>query len=211
LTSKPPNKLRRFAVPLVALIAAAMASVFLMRLADERTASPRVQSQGEADIGGPYSLTAHTGERVSRSDFEGAYRLIFFGFTHCPDVCPTELAKMSRALTLLEDRGIALERVQPLFITVDPARDTVERLASYMDSFHAKLLGLTGRPADIKATADQFAVHFQKVPGADGESDYLMDHTAMIYLMGPDGGFEDVFTSRETARDIADALTARLG
>jgi len=203
--------LKRLAIPAAALLAAAAASVFLMELAEKRAASPRVQSQGTADIGGDFTLTAHTGERVDRGDFRGQYRLIFFGFTHCPDVCPTELAKMTRALEMLDERGAALERLQPLFITVDPARDTAARLAGYLDSFHPRLLGLTGSPDEIAAVAEKFAVHYAKRSGSEGDSGYLMDHTAMIYLMGPQGGFEAVFSPRETAGDIAEALAARLG
>jgi len=171
--------------------------------------APRVERSGTPEIGGPFTLTAHTGERVSRGDFAGRYRLIYFGYSYCPDVCPAELAKMSRALDLLETRDVSLAGVQPLFIAVDPARDTPERLRTYVQAFHPGLLALTGSPEEIASVAKAYAVHSRKVPGRSEEA-YLMDHTSMIFLMGPDGAFEDVFTARESAEQIADALGERL-
>jgi len=188
---------------------ALLAAFLLLRALPEPDHARNVERSGTPEIGGPFTLTAHTGEKVSNAAFAGDWRLIYFGYTYCPDVCPAELAKMSRALEIVEERGYPLKDVQPLFISVDPVRDTPERLASYLDAFHPKLIGLTGTIPEIETVADAFAVHFRKAPGGDDEA-YLMDHTSMIFLMTQDGVFEDVFTSRESAQDIAAALASRL-
>lgn len=151
----------------------------------------------EALFGGPFTLTDHTGRERSDSDFRGRFMLVSFGYTHCPDICPTTLQLMTDALELLgDDAG----QVQPLFITVDPGRDTAEHLAAYMAHFHPSLLGLTGSEAQVRAAARGYKVHRRKVVLADaaGADDYLVDHGSNLYLMGPDGGFVTLFHFRRT-------------
>ncbi len=162
---------------------------------------PRAVVTGIADVGGPFTLTAHTGERVSDEAFRGQFMLVAFGFTHCPDVCPAELQVMTAAL---ESMGAAAERVQPLFITIDPERDTVARLADYMAHFHSRLIGLTGSADDIANVADAYHVWYKKVQG--DEPDYAMDHTSIMYLMGPDGEFVQHFSFGTSADTLAKAL-----
>lgn len=164
---------------------------------------PRVVASGVASVGGPFTLTAHTGERISDEAFRGKFMLVTFGFTHCPDVCPAELQVMTAAL---DEMGPAGERVQPLFITIDPERDTASHLAEYMAYFHPRFIGLTGTPDEIAAVAKAYRVWYQKV---DGDSpDYLMDHTSITYLMGPDGAFVQHFSFGISADTLSEALLA---
>ncbi len=170
-----------------------------------RSDQPAPEMAEAVPIGGPFSLVTHEGQPVTDADFRGKYMLIYFGYTYCPDVCPMELAKITRALDILEERSIPLTRLQPLFITVDPERDTVEQMALYVSLFHPTLLGLTGTPEQVKQATDAYRVYSQK--SGDIESNaYLMDHASMVLLMGPEGQFVDFFSSRETAEDIAITL-----
>ncbi|HUE45091.1 MAG TPA: SCO family protein, partial [Aestuariivirgaceae bacterium] len=155
----------------LAVAAAILAAYFAFPAVFER---PRAIVSGIADVGGPFTLTAHTGERVSDDAFRGKFMLVAFGFTHCPDVCPAELQVMTAAL---DSMGQAADRVQPLFITIDPERDTAEHLADYMAHFHPRLIGLTGSADEIAAVADAYHVWYEKVQ--QGDSDYVMDHTSI--------------------------------
>jgi cytochrome oxidase Cu insertion factor (SCO1/SenC/PrrC family) len=134
--------------------------------------------------------------------------LIYFGYTYCPDVCPTELQTMSDALDKLGATG---EAVQPIFITVDPERDTVEHLADYVTAFHPRLVGLTGAPDEIRRVATAYKAYYAKA-GIDGGEDYAIDHTAFIYLVGKDGryrGFLPPGTTPERLRDVIGAELSR--
>jgi cytochrome oxidase Cu insertion factor (SCO1/SenC/PrrC family) len=151
--------------------------------------------RNQAAIGGPFSLVDHNGRPVTDEDFRGEFMLVSFGFTNCPDVCPTELAITASAFDILGEAG---ERVRPIFITIDPERDTPEVLGDYVARFHPRLVGLTGTPAQIKAAAEAYgAVYFQVDPepetgpaeGMDVHAAYLMSHSTYSYLMGPDGRF----------------------
>lgn len=164
---------------------------------------PRVIVSGIANVGGPFTLTAHTGERVSDNAFRGQFMLVAFGFTHCPDVCPAELQVMTAAL---ESMGAAAERVQPLFITIDPERDTAAHLADYMAHFHPRLIGLTGSTDEIAQVAKAYHVWYEKVQEGD-QPDYVMDHTSITYLMGPDGEFVQHFSFGTSAETLAKALS----
>ena len=140
-----------------------------------------------ARIGGPFTLTDQDGHRVSNADFAGRYRLIYFGYTYCPDVCPTTLQHLGQGLRLFERAAPArAAKVQPIFITVDPDRDTPAVLKAYVAAFHPRLIGLTGTPAEIAATAKEYAVSFHKQQ-AKGASGYLVDHMSQPILFGPDG------------------------
>ncbi len=140
-------------------------------------------------VGGPFALIDHIGKSRTNEDFRGKLMLVYFGFTYCPDVCPTDLQSIALALDQL---GTASERVQPLFITVDPERDTPEHLAEYVPLFHPRLIGLTGEAAAIRAAAAAYKVYYAKVPNERGD-DYTVDHTAFIYLMGADGQYLGFF------------------
>ena len=155
-----------------------------------------------ADIGGPFQLVDHTGKTVTDRDFRGQFMLIYFGYAYCPDVCPTELANMAAALDRLEDHAA---RVQPIFITVDPARDTSAFLADYVVNFHPRLIGLTGTAEQIAAAAKVYRVYYARSDAA-GAADYLMDHSGFVYLMGPDGNYRAMFRRETDPRAIADTI-----
>lgn len=142
---------------------------------------------GQAAIGGPFSLVDHTGRRVTDETFKGRYSLIYFGFTSCPDICPTELQVMARALDLAG--ADVLDDVQPIFITVDPERDTVEAVASYVGLFHPKLLGLTGSASDVRGATRAYRVFANRVDLENSDGDYTMDHSSITYLMDREGQY----------------------
>jgi protein SCO1/2 len=149
-----------------------------------RSAPPPLQ---DAAIGGPFALTDQNGRTVRDSDFAGKYRIVYFGYTHCPDVCPTDLATISQALALFakKDPGRAA-RVQPIFITVDPQRDTPAELKNYLAAFSPRLIGLTGTPAQIADAEKKFVVYSRKGDVQPGGG-YAMDHSRQIVLQGPKG------------------------
>jgi protein SCO1/2 len=161
---------------------------------------------GRAPVGGPFELTDQAGHRRSDADFRGKLVVLYFGYTYCPDVCPTELQSISLALDKL---GANAEMVQPLFITVDPERDTPARLAEFVSSFNPRLVGLTGSVADVKKTAIAYRTFFVKnAAGASG--DYSVDHTGFIYLIGKDGRYLGFLPPGVSPDEIADAIRARL-
>jgi len=166
---------------------------------------PRVVVTGTADVGGPFTLTAHTGERISDEAFRGKYMLVAFGFTHCPDVCPAQLQVMSAAL---DDMGPEAERIQPVFITIDPERDTAAAMKDYLSSFDPHLKGLTGNPEAVAKVLSSYRVYARKVPLRDG--DYTMDHTALVYLMDRDGKFVSPFNLKRTPQEAATDLKRHL-
>lgn len=158
---------------------------------------------GKALVGGPFTLVDDTGKRVTDKDYRGRYMLVFFGFTSCPDICPAGLQLISAALDKL---GPKADRVTPIFISVDPERDTPQKLATYVKNFNPHLVGLTGTPEEIAAVAKAYKVFYQKVANQSSPADYGMDHTSIIYLMDPDGEFVTHFTPTTTV----DAMTAKL-
>jgi protein SCO1/2 len=147
---------------------------------------PKQISTGKALIGGPFTLTEHTGRRVTEEDFKGRFTLIYFGYTFCPDVCPAELQVMSAALDQLGKKG---EKVTPVFVTIDPERDTVEQMKSYVSNFHKRLVGLTGSLKEIRAATKVYRIYYKKVADDSSSTDYLMDHSSIVYLMSPEGEY----------------------
>jgi protein SCO1 len=154
-----------------------------------------------AAVGGPFHLEDQNGKPVSDADMKGRPFLVFFGYTHCPDVCPTTLFEMSQVLHAL---GKDADRAGALFITVDPERDTPTALKDYLSSFDPHLRGLTGDPAAVNAAIKAYRVYAKKVPLENG--DYTMDHTAVVYLMDKDGRFVAPFNLKRTAEAAAEDL-----
>lgn len=158
---------------------------------------------------GPFSLVDHHGQNVTDKDYLGKFMLVFFGYTYCPDVCPTELQTISDALDLL---GPNSERVQPLFITVDPERDTPEAMADYVSHFHPTLIGLTGTPEQIATAAENYYARYNKMSSlTEGEEnedddDYFMGHTSSTYLIGPKGRDLHVFNYGDPPEVIAERV-----
>ena len=146
----------------------------------------RPQGFGTALVGGPFSLVNQDGRRVTEKDFLGKYMLVFFGYTYCPDVCPTELQVMTAAL---DQMGPEADRIQPVFVSIDPARDTPDVLKAYVANFGPRLAGLTGTPEEVANIAKAYRVYYAKAGNSSSTTDYLMDHSSIIYLMGPDGSF----------------------
>ena len=158
-----------------------------------------------AAIGGPFQLTDQDGRTVTDKDFRGKPFLVFFGFTHCPEVCPTTLFDISE---IMRDLGKDADRTAAVFITVDPQRDTQEAMKEYMSSFDPHVRSLTGDEATLAAVAKAYRVYYKKVPLEDG--DYTMDHTAIVYLMDKEGRFVSPFNMRRTAEAAAADLRKRL-
>lgn len=199
-------RLAAIAALVVAIAVLAVAAVFWLR---PQPTSPVANSgvmrvPAGAAIGGPFTLVDHTGRAVTEADFAGRFMLIYFGFTHCPDICPTELQIMANAVDSL---GGDARQVVPVFITVDPERDTPAHLKDYVAAFHARMVGLTGTPEQIAAVAKAYKIYFSKVE-ADGG--YQVDHTSFVYLIGPDGVLRTVFrggtSDKAMAAEIRDQL-----
>ncbi len=154
-----------------------------------------------AAIGGPFQLTDQAGQGVTEKNLQGKPTLIFFGFTHCPDVCPTSLFELSEVLRAM---GSDADRVNAIFISVDPERDTPAAMKDYLSSFDPHLRGLTGSPEDIAKVISAYRVYAKKVPLKDG--DYTMDHTALIYLMDREGKFVSPFNLKRSPEEAAKDL-----
>ena len=190
------ERLRRLAVPLVAfaigLLVLSVAAVLTLRTPEGPAASA---------VGGPFTLLDQDGRTVTERDFTGKPFLVFFGFTHCPDVCPTALFQISEVLRAAGERGRGL---RALFITVDPERDTPEVLKNYLGSFDERIVGLTGTPEAVRAAEKAYKAYARKVPLKEG--DYTMEHTGVVYLMDGRGRFVRPFKldrpPAEAARDL---------
>lgn len=166
-----------------------------------------VQTTGKPDIGGAFALTNHKGERVTEKDFLGGHTLVYFGFTYCPDVCPTELQVMSDAMGKL---GPKAAKVTPLFISVDPERDTVEQMAAYVPNFHERLVGLTGTADEIKTAAKAYKVYYRKVDDKNSDAGYTVDHSSIVFLMSPEGEYVAHFAHGTSPDAMAQTIEKHL-
>jgi protein SCO1/2 len=197
-----PADSRRFA-----LIAVTLAGLLVLAAGALLALAMREGPKGVAGgvlasaIGGPFHLVDQNGKPFSETDLNGKWHLVFFGYTHCPDVCPTTLNELSLAL---EQLGGKRDEVGLVFITVDPERDTPDILKSYIESFDAPITALTGTPAEVAQAAKDYRVYYAKHPRADGG--YDMDHSAVVYVMDPQGRFTATFTPDSTAEAIASRL-----
>lgn len=172
--------MRRLALPLIAamIALAALAGGYLL------LSQPQNAQQPTAAIGGPFTLTSHEGKPFTEKDVAGAPFLVFFGFTHCPDICPATLFEVSQAF---EQTGTKGAKLRALFVSVDPERDTADVLKNYVQSFDERIVGLTGTPAQVEAIILAYKAYAKKVMLKDGS--YTMDHTAAVYLMDGQGRF----------------------
>ncbi|XP_043944584.1 protein SCO2 homolog, mitochondrial [Protopterus annectens] len=153
---------------------------------------------------GNFSLLDHNGKPRTKKDFFGKWVLMYFGFTHCPDICPDELTKMCEVVRILE-KDPKLPEIQPIFVTVDPERDDVAAMAKYVKDFHPRLLGLTGTPEQVKEAGKDYRVYFSAGP-KDEDNDYIVDHTIITYLLNPDGLFIDYYNRTKSDREIAESI-----
>ncbi len=193
------DRARRIAIPLAAFLFGLISLGIVAVL----TLTPGGREVASSDVGGPFTLTDHDGNRVTREDFLGEPHLLFFGFTHCPDVCPTKLFEISEVLQQTAEQG---RELNALFITVDPERDTPDLMRAYVQSFDDRIIGLTGTSEEIDDVVRSFRAYKRRVPLEDG--DYTMDHTALVYIMDEQGRF---VASLNTAQDPQAAAQELLG
>jgi protein SCO1/2 len=193
------NRPVRIVLISAAFLAGLVLSLGLILIADGRIFAPSAPQA--AAIGGPFRLTDQDGRAVTEQDLKGRPALVFFGFTHCPEVCPTTLFDISEVMRAL---GPDADRARALFITIDPERDTAGALKDYMSSFDPHVSGLTGDPVSIAAVAKEYRVYFKKVALDDGS--YTMDHTAIVYLMDKEGRFVQPFSLKRTPEASAAEL-----
>ncbi|QOG18258.1 redoxin domain-containing protein [Bradyrhizobium sp. SEMIA] len=189
---------------LCAMLALACAGVAQARSAAE---TMDILMWNREPVGGPFELIDQTGKPRSDRDFRGRLMLVYFGFTYCPDVCPTDLMAIGQAL---EQLGPDADAVQPVFITLDPERDTAEHLAEYVPMFHPRLLGLTGSLDAIGAAAEAYKVYFAKIPIGKDAGEYTVDHTSFIYLMDRDGKYLGFFPPGTSAERMVEIIRPRL-
>lgn len=179
------------------------AAVWFAVQPDARHLSKAMVNVDGADIGGPFELTAHTGERVTSETLIDGPTLIYFGYTFCPDICPIDTQVMVDAVDLLAERGIS---VKPVFITIDPARDTPEELSFFAEAMHPGMVALTGSAEEIRAAADAYKVFYQRVDVEGSAAGYLMNHTGYTYLMTPERGITALFRREFPPEQIADDI-----
>jgi protein SCO1/2 len=199
--------------PLLILMIAMMAivAVTVVVMWNIVASGPRDPGYASASpsIGGPFTLTDQTGAAVTDKTYDGSWRLIYFGYTFCPDACPTELQVMAQAVEAL---GPAGAHVQPIFITIDPARDTAKQLAGYVPLFDKRLVGLTGTPEQVAAVAKAYKVYYAKADAAGGDpKTYGMNHSSFVYLMDPNGKFLTVFSSDTDSDKMAAEIRRYMG
>jgi len=195
---------RQALIPYLLLVAAMIGGV-LWYESEKVPGLGRVVTTGQADVGGPFQLTDQSGKRVTDKDFRGRFMLIYFGYSFCPDVCPTTLSVMAQALEKAGDRA---RRVAPIFITIDPERDTPKVLDDYMKAFGPSFVGLTGSAAEIKDVEKKYRVYAVKKPLEGGN--YGMDHSSVIYLMGPDGKLVSFYDEAISPDDLAKDLKQKI-
>ncbi len=195
----------RYRLAIIAVLAFVLGGLIaVLALPDLRSKFlPNARSVGQALIGGHFSLINQEGRRVTEKDFLGRYMLVMFGFTYCPDICPSGLQVMSSAL---EMAGPKADKVVPILVSVDHERDTPKQLGEYVKSFHPRLVGLSGTAEDIAAAAKAYRVYYKKVEDPKSTAGFTYDHSALIYLMGPDGKYITHFTHAAGP----DAIAARL-
>jgi len=167
---------------------------------------PRVEKDreskqfGRPQVGGPFNLVTTSGEAYTEKNLLGKWSLVYFGFTNCPDICPAELDKMTAVMNVVEKEYGAI--FNPVFVSVDPARDTPTRMGQYLRDFHPSFTGLVGDYASTKAACKAYRVYFSTPPKADPNGDYLVDHSIYVYLMDPEGQFQEAFGQSVTADEV---------
>ncbi|XP_029015856.1 protein SCO1 homolog, mitochondrial [Betta splendens] len=175
---------------------------------EEMIERERNKSLGKPALGGPFSLVDHNNKPTKSEDFLGQWVLIYFGFTHCPDICPDEIEKMIEVVDEI-DQIKRLPNLTPIVITIDPERDTPEAMAAYVKEFSPKLIGLTGTPAQIEPVTRSYRVYYSQGP-KDEDNDYIVDHTIIMYLVGPDGEFVDYYGQNKKNVEIVGSIASHM-
>lgn len=199
------TRISAIAASLVAVVGVGAVALYVMtNRSDDPFAQCRagVVAGGGGEIGGPFTLVNHNGQTVTEQDVFAEPALVYFGYTFCPDVCPIDNARNAEAVDILEEMG---HQVNPVFITIDPARDTPEVLADYAPFMHERMIGLTGTEEQVRAAAKAYRVFYQKQEGDD--EFYLMNHTTMTYLVLPKYGFVEFFRRDETGAQVAERVS----
>jgi protein SCO1/2 len=181
-------------------------SVVAILVGKQADGDPGIRVAGGVSIGGPFTLVGSNGQTVTDTDFRGRWMLVYFGYTYCPDVCPTELQTMAAALGKL---GPDAKQIVPIFITVDPERDTPSAIGEYVKLFDDRMVGLTGTSAQIADVAKAYRVYFVKVVSKNASA-YLMDHSSLVYLMDPQGHFVALYNPQTDADAMATGLRDRI-
>ncbi len=206
LIRRVPRRSAIFTVIVVGFLIGALTGVTMLFLSQPQGPA-RVQTSGKALVGGPFKLIDQSGKDVTDRDFRGRHMLVFFGFTHCPDICPAELQVMSAALDQLGDEA---HKVVPIFITLDPERDTQAAIADYVKHFGSNFVGLTGSPEAVAAAAKAYRVAYAKVEIQGAADGYTVDHSALVYLMDTDGEYVTHFVYGTSADKMAETLARYL-
>ncbi|KAG5279153.1 hypothetical protein AALO_G00074680 [Alosa alosa] len=168
----------------------------------------RTKSLGKPALGGPFSLIDHNNKPCKSEDFLGQWVLLYFGFTHCPDICPDEIEKMIEVVDEI-DRIKSLPNLTPILITIDPERDTAEAMSVYVKEFSPKLIGLTGATAQVDQVSRAYRVYYSQGP-KDEDNDYIVDHTIIMYLVGPDGDFVEYFGQNKKSGEISSSIASHM-
>ncbi len=190
------------AAALVTLIAVPLAIYLTSSSGDDQFAQCTQGTVAGGDIGGPFTLVSGDGEQVTDVDVITEPTLVYFGYTYCPDVCPLDVARNVEAIEVLEEQGV---NATPIFITIDPERDTPEVVAEFADVMHPKMIGLTGSPEQIKAASQTYRTYYRRQAG--GGDDYLVDHSTFTYLVLPEHGFVDFFRRDVGPEQIAETVS----
>ena len=187
--------------------AVAVAALGAGALAVTASRAREVATSAESSVVAEFELTGHDGVLRTEEDIRGKWTLVFFGFTNCPDICPTTLAEIAG---VMDDLGSQADAVQPLFISVDSDRDRPDALAEYVPQFHPSILGLAGTPEQIEAAAASFKIFYERVPEDAAPDRYTMGHTSQVFLFDPDGGFVRLYGYGTPAPEITEDLCARI-
>jgi protein SCO1 len=197
-------RLTRITLVLALVLAAVALGLTLRLFVLDRYGTPPPGNGASTLVGGPFTLTDQDGTTRTDGDFRGEFMLVYFGYTYCPDLCPTQLQDISDALKALGDKA---RTVQPIFITIDPERDSAATMKQYVSHFSPRLIGLTGTPEQVAAVAKAYRVYYAKVPAkGGGKDDYLMDHSGLVYLIGPDGRYLTHFPPQTPAAQMAKTI-----
>lgn len=206
--------IKLFVVPALALVVTFYLVSWLNKVTQKdviiNQSNPNIRktvSSGEADIGGTFTLMGHTGNKVEDVDFKDKYRLVYFGFTSCPEICPTDMQLISIVMQKLKKESPKIaDKIQPIFITIDPERDTPAKINSFLQSFDSSFVGLTGSREQIADIINKYKVYAKKV-AAEDVGTYSMDHSAYFYFMDKNGKYITHFNDKQTDAEIADKLS----
>lgn len=191
-----------FIVGIVVIIALIAANELVVKKSDTK----EIGATGDALIGGPFTLTDQNGKKVSDSDFRGKLMLVYFGFSSCPAICPTDMANITNVMNALADDA---GKIVPVFITIDPERDTQEKLKSFMQNFHPSIIALTGTMAEVDAVIKSYRAYANKVQNEMMEG-YMYDHSTFTYLMGKDGKYISHFTHNSDVNQVVSRIKENL-